>query len=582
MIFTSLSDLYFVVVAVFSYNVLWGVILDTGLIFLPFIMVIVEVLKDGFESSKNMADSGFTMKALEVKIYCMLAALVLFMFPFMQFDLNGMAQYTKICEIDSTENIIDHDIGTDRIGSIDNTRVGGGPQALSTRNLLIEVSGHEVKIPFMLKFVLVYGNAYAVESIDKLPCSISIVGMSQELLKTQIKDPDLLVETKEFIRQCYEPARSLAVRNKDMNMPWLEDPDTESQPWPGHAAFMNSSYYGNVGRGFYSRSLIPDFQTARTNQHISKWVESQAAANSGEVVCDGSCLHELGGFPSCYEWWAGVGAGYPGVTISNADRSLRGRLLANMRRFQGNEKIHQMLQRVINRFDPESSAYEQMEKMLQLSYFNSYSINRIKGAETKDYAWESETNGLMGIISRGLGTIGTFGAAIGNFAGASLIQLAAPMVKGVMLAVIIAVLPLAGIVSKFGFKFLVPLHFFLFSMLFWPYLWELTMLIQQSYIEEVMYQGILGLGDMMQPNVQILSQYLTDGLFLLFPGLFTAILTAAGLSIGSQMSQIADKPGSDAGSPARNAGNSASKKIQSGAKSSMKGPGKAAGAAKGK
>jgi hypothetical protein len=562
MTFTSLSDLYFVVVAMYSYNILWQIILDTGLIFLPFIMVIIEVLKDGMESSKNMADSGYTMKALEVKIYSMLAALVLFVLPILPFDLDRMAQYTKICEIDGSENIIDDDIGTDRIGSIDNTRLSG-PVRLSTNELILEMAGTEIKLPFMLKFVLAFGTGYTIEAVDRLPCSVNIVGMSQELMKTQIKDPDLLVETKEFIRQCYEPARSLAVRNRDMNMPWLEDPDTENQPWPGHGAFMNTAYYGNVGRGFYSRSLIPGFQSAKTNQYISKWVESREAENSGQIECDGTCLHETGGFPSCYEWWAGVGAGYEGVSLSNMDQSLRGRLLANMRRFQGNERITAMLQRVIKRFDPESTAYEQMEMMLKLSYFNAYSINRIKGAETKDYAWESETNGFWGAISRGLGTIGTYGAAIGNFAGASLIQLAAPIVKGMMLAVIIAVLPLACVVSKFGFKFLVPLHFFLFAILFWPFLWELTMLIQQSYIEEVMHDSILGLSDMMQPNVQILSQYLTDALFLLFPGFFTAILTAAGLSIGSQMSNLADKPGSDAGSPARQAGNKASGAVQS-------------------
>jgi hypothetical protein len=561
MIFTSLSDLYFVVVAVYSYNILWQIILDTGLIFLPFFMVIVEVLKDGMESSKNMADSGYTMKALEVKVYSMLGALVIFVLPIMPFDLDGMAQYTKICEIDGTENIIDDDIGTDRIGSIDNTRLSG-PVRLSTNDLLIEMSGNEIKLPFLLKLVLAYGTGYTVEAVDRLPCSINIVGMSQELMKTQIKDPDLLVETKEFIRQCYEPARSLAVRNRDMNMPWLENPDTENQPWPGHGSFMNSAYYGNIGRGFYSRSLIPGYQSAKTNQYVSKWVESKEAERSGQIECDGTCLHELGGFPSCYEWWAGVGAGYPGISLSNTDHSLRGRLLANMRRFQGNERITAMLQRVIKRFNPDSPAFEQMEKMLQLSYFNPYSINRIKGAETKDYAWESETSGVMGSISRAIGTVGTYGAAIGNFAGASLIQLAAPIVKGMMLGVIIAVLPLACVVSKYGFKFLVPVHFFLFSMLFWPYLWELTMLIQQSYIEEVMHQSILGLGDMMQPNVQILSQYLTDGLFLLFPGLFTGILTAAGLTIGSQMSQLSDKPGSDAGSPARNAGNKTSSAVQ--------------------
>ena len=48
MTFTSIADLYFVSVGLLSLNILTDVLIDTGLIYLPFIIVIIDTLFDGF------------------------------------------------------------------------------------------------------------------------------------------------------------------------------------------------------------------------------------------------------------------------------------------------------------------------------------------------------------------------------------------------------------------------------------------------------------------------------------------------------------------------------------------------------
>lgn len=566
MIFTSAIDLYFISLGFYAYNVIWSIIVDSGLIYLPFIIVIVGTIRDGAESSKNFTDSGFMLKRLETKVYPMLIAVAVSAAPITEFDVSNTAQFTKICEADSSKSLVEKTFD-ESSDVIEGERLKDSVQ-LSSKGVLLELSGQQIELPVLLKFVLVYGTGFVVEAVDKLPCGVNIAAVSDKFSNTQIADHGLKVEYREFVRQCFEPAKRKALKDRDAGMPWIERPQSEDQPWPGHEAFMNSTYYGNVGEDFYSKSLIPGFQAAKTNQFVSKWTDSKAAEVAGTIDCSGgNCLHQQGGFPSCYEWWAGVGAGYSGSSISNEDASLKERLWQNL---STDRKTASMLGSAVAKFHPFISQAEVDSKIFMMAYYNPNIMQQLQDAESKDYA-DAGTNTVMSMASRAIGTIGTFKVAIGNFAGASMIQLAAPIAKGIMLLAIVAVLPMALIVAKFDWKIIIGIHFFMGAVLFWPFLWELAILAQQSFIEQVMEQGEIGIVDFVKdPNVKILSQYMTDGLFLMFPTIWTAVLTAAGLSFGGALSNAMGAPGERAGSPANNAGNDVTRKAASGIKSAGK------------
>ena len=566
MTFTSLSDLYFMSIGLYALNTLWAIIVDTKLIILPIIMIVLELMKESTESGKAFSDSGFMLKKLESRIYIGIFTIIFFAWPMVPFEIDNMTQYTKQCEAGEEIYIEDDiDMGVITYGSprlVDQVEI-------KPNNLLVEVSGSKLRVPLGLQLVMSYMSGYSVESVDKLPCSINIVAVSKQLLGTQIKDTDLLIETKEFVKQCYEPARSLALRNKDSNMPWLENPDTADLAWPGHRSFMNDAYYGAIGRGFYSQVLLAGWQGAQTNQKIPKWMQSKEAEQNGEIDCNsGSCLHQVGGFPSCREWWQGIGAGYSGVNVSSNDLSLRGRLIKNLPKNTGSN--YGSFVAMLKEYNIFENTESENDTLLRMAYFNPVAINRIKGAEIKDYAWDSETNAIQGVISRTIGTVGTAGAAIGNFAGASMIQLAAPLAKSMVFLILFSAYPLAVIVSKFGYKFIIPFHFFVGSVFFWPYLWDLSLLAQQSLIESTMANGNLWLGDLTRTNTMVIGQYLTDGLFLAFPTLFTGVMTAAGMTVGSHMSGISKEPGGSAGSPARQEGNKQSSNLRKSAGNGIK------------
>ncbi len=554
MIFTSAADLYFLSLGFYAYNVIWSIVVQTGLVYLPFIIVIVGTIRDGAESTKNFADSGFMLKRLETKVYPMLIAVALCAAPITDFDVSETAQFTKICEADSSKRFLEQKFD-ESPDVIESERLTDNVE-LPSKSALIELSGKKIELPVLLKFVLVYSTGFVVEAIDNLPCGVNISALSDQFSNMNIADHGLKVEYREFVRQCFEPAKKKALkRPADTNMPWIAQPNTEDQPWPGHEAFMNSTYYGNVGEDFYSKSLIPGFQGAKTNQFVSKWVESKNAELSGADCSGDNCLHKQGGFPSCYEWWAGVGAGYPGVSISSEDVSLKERLWQNL---SADRKAANMMGSAIAKFSPWLSKSELDSKLFMMAYHNPNIMQQLQDAETKDYAFNNQ-NVVMGAVSRVLGTVGVAMDVIPSYAGASMIQLAAPLAKAAALFVLISCLPLALVIAKFDWKFIVPLHFFVGSILFWPFLWELAILAQQSFIEQVMEQGDIGLVDFIKdPNIKMLSQSLTDNLFLIFPSLWTAVLTASGMSVGSALSSFASSPGGEAGSPGKGGG----KKIQ--------------------
>ena len=544
MIVSSISDLYFIASGLYALSVLTDVLVKTGLFLLPFIMATFNALKEGrFEARE-------TLLQLEWQIYLMLAVLVLAFAPMRPFELDNVYTYARQCEVSEQGNV--------DFGLVDDD--------LPVSDITVLLSGKELKMPFLVEFAFKLGTAISFETVGHLPCSMNLQGIANGLLDSRIKDQRLLVETKEFIKQCYRPALNLVSRNNDTNVSWIHDPDTLSQPWPGHADFMNSAYYGNVGRGFYSRSLIPSFQAAKTNKSVAKWYESWQAEKDGIIECDGTCLHELGGFPSCQEWWQGIGSGYSGWTSSSSDKGLRKRLLDNIP-----EDLKGRTLVLLLAFESSQSKTWYEDKLIEKSLFNSFSVNRIENAEVRDYGLQGEgVGGTLGTwFNRMTGTLGNIASALPDYAGASLTQLAAPIIKGGVILVLVTAFPLVMVVSKFDIKLATAMTFLLGSVMLWPFFWELTILLQKSYIETVATESGVAVVDLItQPNVMLLSNRITDALFIGFPVFITSILSYAGIGVGNTLSSMSGSMGSGTASAGQKgvkiAGNAAKKAASKG------------------
>ncbi|MBL4705678.1 MAG: conjugal transfer protein TraG N-terminal domain-containing protein [Flavobacteriales bacterium] len=538
MSFTSIVDIYFVSIGLLSYNILYSVLFDTGLIYFPFAFVIFSDLTDAISSGRTSS----LQRKIEVKFFVMLISLSLTFIPLIDYKISDVATYSRMCEIDGSKKYFDEE-----------------PMGYSTsdiRNVLVNVSGYDLKIPPLLGLVYNLGNGVSLEAINRLPCSINITAFNQAMLDASISDPHLVLETKSFLNTCYYPAKTLAIRNRDSSVAWIDDPDGDEQPWAGAKSFLNNNYYGNIAEGFYSKTLLEGFTKSPNNKNVSAWESNPS-------------VQALGGFPTCREWWNGLGDGFSGY-FSGGDEGLRKRLISDLIKSEGDDTVRTYYNfSAISAFKVDTRR-EQEDAILKAAFFNGYNISSIEGIE-KAVDYSDRSDGDLAIInevaSRAAGTYGMVKSAFPSYAGASMIQLAAPILKAIILMVLIGLAPLGSLASNYGFKFIVPFYFFMFSVLMWPYLFELSLLAQQSFVDEVLGEGA-NMDIVTNPNVALIGTSLTDLLFVLFPGMLTAILTMAGLNLQSA-SSMSEKPGASEGSAAKNAGNAAQGAAKDGVKNGV-------------
>lgn len=545
MSFTSIVDIYFVSVGLLSLNILYSVLFDTGLIYLPFIFVIFSEITDAVSSGRTSS----LQRKLEVKFLVMLVCISLTFIPIIDYQVSDMNSYSRMCEIDGTKKYFDEE--------------PKGYSNSGVQNVLLKVSGYDLKIPALLGLVYNFGNGFTLEAINRLPCSVNITAFNQALMDSHIGDPHLTLETKSFMNTCYYPAKTLAIRNKDNNVAWIDDPDGDEQPWPGANSFLNNNYYGNVAQGFYSKTLLEGFKKSPNNKNVNAWQSNPS-------------LQALGGFPSCREWWNGLGDGYSGF-FTGGDKGLRNRLIVNLIEAYGSERADMFfdMASVYSTFSS-GTIRSREDAVIKAAFFNDYNINTIQGVEkVADYS--SRSKGFVSTVNeyaaRAAGTYGMVQSVFPSYAGASMIQLAAPILKAIILMVIFSLAPIASVASNYSFKFIIPYYTFLFSVLLWPYLFELSLLAQQSFVDEVLGDNV-DMDIVTNPNVALIGLSLTDLLFVLFPGMLTGILTLAGVNLQS-VSGMSEKPGASEGSAAKSGGKSAQSQASGAA---MKGGKKAGGA----
>lgn len=548
MTFTSLSDLYFFATGVYALNVITDIAISTKLIVAPVIVFVVTQLIKACEGDEEAKVA--MLNKLEIGAYMQMFVFLVAFMPLVPLKVDSFQLYSKQCEGYEQPEV---DNGFFR---------ADGP----AEDLRVMLSNNELRVPLIIALAQAYGTGFSIESVDRLPCGFNLTGAQDTLMNSRIVDTALRIETKEFVKQCYQPALNRALRNGDSNMPWIDDPRTELQPWPGHNAFMNDAYYGNVGSGFYSQALLPGWQGARTNRIIPKWSESQQAESRGEVDCSGGqCIHQVGGFPSCREWWQGVGAGYGGISVSTNDMSLRKRLWDSMPE-DDKDKVWPLLKASYT--DGSDTWYQ--DRLMEKAYFSKVAMHRIQGAETRDYGLQSE--GFWGTagnwFNRLVGTAGNAIMMIPDYAEASLIQSAAPMIKGAAVLILLVAFPLVLLVSQYSIKMATTVGALFVSIQFWPFFWELTIVFQKSFIETVANSSQIPLVDVItEPNTMMNSQRLTDALFIAFPFILTSLLTYAGLGLGGAMgsfqgmSKGTGNAGRSGGEAANKAGGKLGKKV---------------------
>jgi len=527
MILDSLIDAWGIALGLIAASILWDVFSDTGIILIPLVFTF-------FKGAERLVLEGYddaTYRTVVYKIFATWFVFVIAVMPSVNFQITDIRTLPKKCS--TTEYRVSEALKENEFNSL---------EALRSTDVLEEkfdtlVNGQHVRISPLIYVTLSLSQAIKNESVSRLPCATDIRLVRTEMASTKLS-PAMHKEVSDFVHQCYWPIRRKSIE--------LNSFPPEKFVWPGHRSFIETiGLYDNAeGDGFYSNTARYGFSSS-----INKIPEAKNLPSGY-------------GFPTCKEWWIGVD--------NNKNYSLRNKLFKATPDWikEEEEGVWAMISKWFISKEEEESYLDHRDAIISQVFFTNKSASDFGFSGSTDYGFDSGDTGFMDYAGRFLGTIGVALSTIPQTAGASMLQIAAPLAKPLIILVVLTAYVPAMLFGSFQSKHALTFMSVIASIMFWPFLWELGRLVDDTLLEATggVLLGSLGI------NQAMLSQWLSGFFFIYGPALFTMSLGWVGIA-GADLAQSKTKGVSSAGSAGQtgagkvaSAGKSAGKKMTSSAK----------------
>jgi len=519
MVVDSTMDAYGISLAFYIYNILWDIFAQTGLVYFPMIALIANAVKASFESSMEDYNTKSSLRKVAMGMFFILMALEFAIYPMVKLEFDNIKYYSRACTNDNNT------------GGRVTTEILGEEAEFVAENMEVQLGSREIRLPVLFYVAIKLSQGIKNWAVDDLPCSTDLRLISDGMMNQRIKDEGLKKEVKKFISWCYNPARRKFLDTWGFGL-------SDEQSWPGsRKLLLDWGFYDNRdGDGFYSREPLKGF------------------GGTTNVIAESKDLPNDYGFPSCKEWWMGVGV----INTPYVDEYALSTRLYNELEPWLKDKQSDIYDILVDRLNYDRSKnYDFMttkDVVVREALFSPVKLSQLNSLSTTDYGDQGDDT-IMDSVFRGIGTLGVVGNSISQFSGASMIQLAMPMVKPfIIMIIIISYLP-ALIVGQYKWKYIGLFHGVVMSIMFWPFFWELARLIDDTMLTAI---GV----DLDEINTQVISQWISASLYLYGPILFSTSLGWVGLaSADGAFQKMSGSAGSAGQSGASNA-----KKVYGGGK----------------
>ena len=425
------------------YDRLWAVLNDTGIVYLPFFVI---VLKNLLESRRAGDDEGSaavqSLKKSETDVVVAIVVMFLAAVPFTEVRLGEMSYVRPQLDCAVAERI---NRGAEP-GEVNGLATGTAYDAP-----LATLSGATGRIPIWWGFVHVVSKAVVAAGTAAIPCTGDVVRLSMSLGGDTVEDPLLLREVADFTTDCHRPAVSRmyrggaggGTREARRHMDYIGSP-----------FFLDTTGYYNA---LYSRGERPAFPP-------------DPARDAG---LDGS-------HPTCREWWRDGAAG------------LRVRLLAEIEQATRDELVYGA--NALFREENPGASVAELEDMLLRKYLAHRSGDRI-GVSSVSYEPGVAESYRMGaashygpvggvvnatvdvvenVLSMSAAGLGMVLQGPGNLAAGVAIREGMPIFLALLLMVFVAVLPFLMVFSRYDVSVLATLTLVFFGLQFFYVLWGMA------------------------------------------------------------------------------------------------------------
>ena len=475
------------------YGVLWDVLTETGVVYLPFLGILLDNWRDPASDAPIGPASEISLRRTEFELFTALFVVVLAAQPasLTAFQANAI-HYTPPPTLSDPDP---------------------APVNLSVNDSTFGVSGftdHEaiVETPGWWYAVLALSSGLNHAVIEGLPRGEDIRQAAQYARMVTLQNPVLRQEVAQFHQDCYVPSRSRFFRERSTSASidrLFTEFGQQDIDWIGSRVFRETSGY---------------YDTYRATVPIKDWPFDLYRDTEYDPLDPPE-----NGRPYCKQWWEDETLGLREKLIKAVNVQAAGypAVLLNFGFTFNSEQFKDVVARTA-----------------LLNRPPNWSNNDLKNRNTATTGWLSGVESTIKSIVSGAGI--AVAAGVASLTITVLLQLL-PMLQALILLCIYALLPMLLVLSRYSLNVMIAMGITIFSIKFWTVLWYLAQWVDQNLITS-MYPDMNVLVsnfllDTEHGTKRVLLNTATGLMYIGLPVLWTLILGWAGVKAGRSIESAA-------------------------------------------
>lgn len=474
------------------YGILWDVLVSTGIVYLPFLGILIDNWREPAQGGEVGHASGLSLRRMEIELFIALLVVVLAGQPAALTPLNAAT-----LSYSPPPTLLDPAPAAATVAAPKSTYGTTG----------FTGSAATVNVPVWWYGVIALSSGLNHAIVEGLPTVADMRTFEQQAHLATIADPRLRQEASDFFSQCYIPARSkyqaerpdTAAISGILATYGADDPD-----WMGSHVYRNTAGY---------------YDTLRPANQITGWVYNAAR----DTEYDPTALPAWGK-PFCKQWWEDAAIGLREKLINEADATSAGfssLVVAIAPALAGEQQNDAVAKTVLTNAPPSWSSNELIANNASGSGLFNTAGNIVKG----------------GLAAGGVITA----SALFSVTMTAVLQ-SLPMVQAIMLLGIYALLPLVVVLSRYSIAMMVVAGMAIFTIKFWTVLWYLAMWVDQNLILSMYPDVNVFLQLFANPGEhdakRMLLNMITTSLYLGLPLLWSGMMAWAGVNVGRSINAV--------------------------------------------
>ena len=479
---TGYLALYTTLIGWQQYQNLWNLMVGVGLVFIPFVGIVMTSFLEPFESQEPKSAGVIALRRLMIRIVGALIIIEFCCVPTIPLTPQVL-HFAPVCTATTT------------VATPGNT-------GTTYDNQFTVPTG--VEVPVFWYLVMAISNGFTHAAIESLSCApIDYRTLQSQLDVTNISDPNLKKETIDFYNDCYVPAYSKYMSESVTSTEQAQVLSYEQQyghddlGWIGSQALVNvSGFYDSLS----AREPVNGFPFDPTRDQF----EGQVAN------------HSQWGEPICNAWWTDPSAGLR-LLLSQA---LPSNFLNTITHIGS---------------DPNTLEDSGIRNMIGHSFDSGMTLGEVSRG------YESLNDDVSGNwISSIAGNVGVNMEELSFYPKLHLLMNGLPVIQALLLMSIYTLLALVVPFSSYRLHFIVTGSSVIFAITFWSYLWQFVLYLDNTLIPAIFPQS----SNLNLQIKEILQGYgggvdekfidmIIESLYIALPLLFLTLMSWAGIKVSS-------------------------------------------------